>query len=147
MTLNVTSSLVRVAAGADSSTEYVNPNALRRSTSLAAGVPLVEDTLFIAPEGQQYFRSVKITNNSIAEATASPRELDALNRALPTSLASITWPRTLLAPSEEGQVFGSQAVAALPSVVDADANAFAASQYVKVGNVTITIESEFTALA
>ena len=104
MTPTITSSIVRLGANAESKVEYAGPNAVVRSTALASGIPLVERNIFVAPEGQRYIANLKITSNSIAEASASSAELDAVTRAQPQSLNAIVWPRTLLEPSDEAQL-------------------------------------------
>jgi hypothetical protein len=48
--------------------------------------------------------NIKITSNSIAEATASAAELQAITRALPSSVTGITFPRTLLQPTETAEL-------------------------------------------
>lgn len=145
MTPTVTSTTVRAIAPQDNSVEYVNPNARVRVNAQIAGIPLVAENLFIAQDGQQYVRSLKITGNSIAEATASPGELDAYTRSLPQSLTSITFPRTLLQPSEE-VVFSVDSGAQAPSR-NVSESAQAASNYQRVGDITINQELAINAIA
>ena len=78
-----------------------------RSTALASGIPSVERGIFAAPEGEEYVANLKITSNSIAEATASSAELAAIIRSQPRSLNAIVWPRTLLEPSEAARLISA----------------------------------------
>ena len=134
MTPTITSSIVRPGANAESKVEYVNPNAVVRGNAIATGIPFVERNLFIAPEGQQYLSNLKITTNSIAEASATPAELEAVTRALPASLQSITFPRTLLQPSEEAVLIGF--INELDTQVTNAAVASAAGSYARTGQIT-----------
>lgn len=106
MTPTITASLVRVRPGFESNAELAERNTEYAKQDPLYSVPFPERSIFISPKAQEYVPNVKITSNSIAEATATQAQLDAIARSLPRSIAAIEWPLSLFQAVDDENIIG-----------------------------------------